>query len=289
MQAMSRVIRRLTQRTTRALVAIGPLSLLVLSLHLPVAQAQPYSSGTTGAASGMDILSPRQAAEPEAEGDYQVVRALVTASRSARISSQMQGRIIQLPLRMGDAFTAGDLLVEFDCDQQRAYLAAARAEVAKADADLQSKRSLLELEAVSPLEVILAESEKEHAEAGLARARADIKHCRIAAPFIGRMVHVEANQYEIVSPGEVLLEIVEAGELHVEALVPSRWLRWLEVGYDFSLQVDELGELVDAEVTALGARVDPVSQTVAIRARIKEARDSLRPGMSGDARFRVPD
>ena len=238
---------------------------------------------------GVDVLSRQQAARPGSEGDYRVVRALLTASRSARISSQMQGRITRLPLRMGEAFAKGDLLVEFDCAQQRAYLAAASAELARADADLQSKRSLLQLEAVSPLEVTLAESQKEYADAGVAGARADLRYCRIEAPFNGRVVHVEANQYEIVSPGEVLLELVEGGELHVEALVPSRWLRWLESGHRFSLHVDELDELVDAEITALGARVDPVSQTVAIRARIKAPSDSLRPGMSGNARFRVPD
>jgi hypothetical protein len=45
---------------------------------------------------------------------------------------------------------------------------------------------------------------------------------------------------------------------------------------------------VPAEVTGIGARVDPVSQTVGISARILDVPAGLRPGMSGNARFTPP-
>jgi membrane fusion protein, multidrug efflux system len=228
-------------------------------------------------------------AEQSAEGSVHVVRALLMASRSARISSQMHGRILKLPLKTGDAFQAGDVLVEFDCDSQRAQLAAARAELAKASTALASRESLVILEAVSELDVALARSEVEYAQAGVAMAQALLSHCRVRAPYPGRVVSVEANQFETMSPGQSLIEIVETGELFLEVLVPSRWLRWLKEGQVFEVRVDELGQQVNAQVVALGARVDPVSQTIAVRAKIVGNQQNLKPGMSGDAHFRVPE
>jgi membrane fusion protein, multidrug efflux system len=241
-----------------------------------------------GAAANTVSGSPGAGVAQSAEGAIHVVRALIMASRSARISSQMNGRIQALPLKTGDPFRAGDILVEFDCDSQRAQLAAARAELAKASTALASRESLVLLEAVSELDVALARSEVEYAQAGVAMAQALLGHCRVRAPYAGRVVSVEANQFETMSPGQSLIEIVETGELFLEVLVPSRWLRWLKEGQVFEVLVDELGQEVNAQVVALGARVDPVSQTISVRAKIVGNQQNLKPGMSGDARFKVP-
>jgi membrane fusion protein (multidrug efflux system) len=95
----------------------------------------------------------------------------------------------------------------------------------------------------------------------------------VVAPYDGSVVRVPANHAEFVGPGSPLIEIVERGSLHVEALVQSTWLTWLKPGQRFTIAIDELGSEVVAEVTAMGARVDPVSQTIAITGKIiKSAR-----------------
>lgn len=219
----------------------------------------------------------------------QSVRALLIAARTARLSSEMQGRITSIPKKMGERFSRGDLLVAFDCQRQRAQQAERQAELSRAMKNLESKRSLSRLEAVSELDVELAQAEAETAQARLQGVRAELANCRILAPYDGRIVAVEANEFEVVGAGDPLMEIVETGKLRLELQVPSDWLRWLREGSSFTVKVDELGEAVDARVVALGARVDAVSQTVAIRAMLVEEIPGLRPGMSGDARFRVPD
>lgn len=213
------------------------------------------------------------------------VRVLIKAAREARIASQMSGRITELPLKMGQSFRRGDLLVGFDCVHQQAQLASADAALVKADKMLASKRSLAAMKAVSDMDVQLAEADLAQARAQIDQARASVRDCRIVAPYDGSVVRVAANHAEFVGPGTPLIEIVERGTLTVEALVQSTWLTWLKPGQRFSITVDELASEVVAEVTSIGARVDPVSQTIAINGKIVKSVPGLRAGMSGNARF----
>lgn len=213
------------------------------------------------------------------------VRVLIKAAREARIASQMSGRITSLPVKMGQSFRQGDVLVGFDCAHQQADLAASQASLLKADKTLMSKKSLAAMKAVSDMDVQLADADLSLARAQVDRAQASVRDCRIVAPYNGGVVRVVANHAEFVGPGTPLIEIVEQGNLHVESLVQSTWLTWLKTGQRFTIKVDELGREVTAEVTAIGARVDPVSQTIAITGRIIQNAPGLRAGMSGNARF----
>ena len=242
----------------------GVMTSIALAAPVPAA---PVRANTT----------PTPAAKP-APAPQPAVRVLIKAPREARIASQMSGRITDLPLKMGQSFRRGDLLVGFDCVHQQAQLASSEASRMKADKMLSSKRSLAEMKAVSEMDVQLA-------EADLAQAKASVRDCRIVAPYDGNVVRVAANHAEFVGPGSPLIEIVERGTLHVEALVQSTWLTWMKPGQRFTITIDELGRDVVAEVMAIGARVDPVSQTIAITGKIITSAPGLRAGMSGNARF----
>lgn len=215
------------------------------------------------------------------------VRVLLKASREARISSQMNGRITSLPLRMGQSFRKGELLVGFDCTHQEADKAAADAQLNKMNKTLATKKGLAAMSAIPEVEAELAAADVAQAKAQLDRAKASVADCRIVAPYNGSVVRVVANPAESVGPGSPLIEIIESGNLHLEALVASSWLTWLKPGQKFTIKVDELGgKEVEASVSAIGARVDPVSQSVPISARITQMVPGLRAGMSGNAYFK---
>lgn len=259
-----------------------PIALLLLAVVSAV--AAPAAPQTASAAAA----PAKQAAPVKQTATASEVRVLIKASREARIASGMSGRVAALPIRMGANFSRGDLLVAFECDHQQAQLAAAEANRTKMQKNLDSRRALLVHQAVSDLDVQLAEADLATATAQMDGARANVRDCRVLAPYNGSMVRVMVNQWETVPAGTPLVEIVERGQLVVEAHVQSRWLTWLRKGQRFEILVDELGVPVPAEVTGIGARVDPVSQTVGISARILEVPAGLRPGMSGNALFTPP-
>jgi multidrug resistance efflux pump len=142
--------------------------------------------------------------------------------------------------------------------------------------------------AVSPLEVAISGAEVDQARADVALWEARINHCSIRAPFPGRVAKVVAKPYETVTQGAPLLEVLDDRELTMELHVPSNWVSWLKSGSGFQVSIDETGKTYAATVTGLGARVDPVSQTLQVNAVIDGRHDELLAGMSGIARFPVP-
>lgn len=267
-------------------VMLKQLGLLMISMGSAIAVAQPAAQAPVKPAPQAAVAP--VSVKPAVAPTQPQMRVLLKAAREARISSPMSGRIISIPFKMGQSFRRGDVLIAFDCVHQEAELASATALLEKMEKNLATKKNLSALSAVPAVEVELAAADVAQARAQVSRAKASVADCRVLAPYHGNVVKVVANHAESVGPGSPLIEIVEAGNLHVEALAPSSWLTWLATGKKFTIHVDEIGREVEAVVSAVGARVDPVSQTIPISGRIVKEVPGLRAGMSGNARFASP-
>jgi membrane fusion protein, multidrug efflux system len=101
------------------------------------------------------------------------------------------------------------------------------------------------------------------------------------APFAGHVVDQKAREQQFVASGQPILEIIDKGPLELEFIVPSKWGQWLAEKMPFNIHMDETDKDYPAKVTQVGARIDPVSQTIKVRATIEGSFLELRPGMSG--------
>lgn len=213
------------------------------------------------------------------------IRTQLVASNDVVVSSEIAARIARMPLKGGDAFKKGDLLVAFDCGLYRAQLRKAEATADAARKEQKVKERLAKLNSIGALDVEQAVAKARAASADAAYMRTMVSSCQISAPFDGRVSKRTAAPFEYVTSGKPLLEILDTGRLEVKLIVPSNWLQWLKTGDSFDVHVDDLGLDVPAEVARIGASVDPVSQTVTLTGHIKSANAKLLPGMSGWARF----
>lgn len=220
------------------------------------------------------------------------MRAQLVAARRAVLSSALTGRIERMPLREGDRFKQGDVLVAYDCALHRARLERA------VQAEGAARKKLAVAEQLDTLKSI-SRSDVEQARAAVSVARAEsgaervmVDRCTLNAPFAGRVGETYARAAESVSEGQKLLSIYDDGAFELETIVPSRWLAWLKPGYPMQVTVDETGLSYDAEVSHIAGAVDPVSQSVKIIGRLSKPAEpgaaALLPGMSGDVRVTPP-
>lgn len=221
-------------------------------------------------------------------GQGREIRAQLSPVRSTVLSSELSGKIDELPLREGERFEEGQQLVGFDCSLHRARLAKASAQQTEARKVWEVNRRLDKLGSISTIEVEASQARLAAAEAETRMSRIMVDRCAIAAPFPGRVVELKVRRHQYVAEGEPLMEILDDRELEVEMIVPSRWLAWVKVGTPFRLMIEETGRGYAAEVTRLGARIDPVSQSVELFARVSGDQDDLLAGMSGRALFDPP-
>ncbi len=214
-----------------------------------------------------------------------VVRAQLVPLRKGVFSAGVSAIVERIAVQEGETVEEGDLLLAFDCARIEAGQATATARVNSAEAKLQVNRELLKLNSVGPLEVKLNEADLEAAQGELASVNAQLKHCRVTAPFAGAVTSRVAEEHQFMEEGEKLLELVSRDQLEVRMLVPSTTLTWLGTGSRFLMLVEELEMQIPGEVVRMGGAVDPVSLTIPVFGRLSESPESLLPGMSGRVEF----
>ena len=226
------------------------------------------------------------AAEPDWDNETNV-RALLVPKVETVLSGEIAARIQSITVDIGDAFQEGEELILFDCEMYRAELSKARAELAEADKTHEVNTRLESFKSVSELDLAVSATRMDRAKAEVSLREAQVAKCIIKAPFSGRVLKRQAQPYEYVAPGQPLLELIDNVHLSLQLFVPSKWVRWLKPKDRFTVWIDETRKKYAARVSVFGARVDPVSQTLEIRAEIEGRHPELLAGMSGTAIFKV--
>lgn len=252
------------------------LTLLWCGIPLAAAHADP----AVDPQAGWETTTPNGAIESP-----QMVRGMVRATERAVISSRLTAQIAKLPFRAGDSFKKGDVLAKFDCGLYSAERDKVEAELKAARMKRNNLHRLAALGSAGELEVGLAGTDVQQAQAELKVADLNVQRCTITAPYDGRVVRLMVNDDETVHPQQDLMEIVGTGKLEAEIIVPGTWLRWLKVGTRLSMKIDETGADIGGTISGLGAAIDPVSHSATVRAQLLDTPPSLLPGMSGAVQF----
>lgn len=213
------------------------------------------------------------------------VRVLLIPERETTIASTMAARIVTFNGTLGQSFRAGDTLVAFDCEEAMARVEMSKAELSGAIEQHEAKVKMQGLEQASDVEVALAASASNKAKAQLNLNQAQVSQCKIHAPWAGRVAKANVKNHMTVTPGQPLMELVNSGPLKLKMNLPSSMLARTKVGTKFNVTIDETLQTYQASVSAINSRVDPVSQTVEIEAKMLKSYKELLAGMSGVASF----
>lgn len=218
----------------------------------------------------------------------QELRAQLTPRDFTTLAAEIGAKVERINRREGERFKRGEPLVGFDCSIQRAQLAEARAALSAADKTVAVNTRLLELQTIGKLESDLALAERDKARAKLDAGAAVVSKCTVTAPFDGRVVEQKVRSQQFVQPGQALLDILDDSVLELDFVVPSKWLVWLKPGHAFQVAIDETGRSYPVKLIRVGARIDPVSQSVKVTGAIGGNFPELAAGMSGKVLLTPP-
>ncbi len=246
----------------------------------------------TGVCIGMLVLGLLQPGQAErfshtrtTPAELGVIRGVVHPIREATIAAELQAKIRRLPFRSGQRFQKGDLLVEFFCEQFHAELATAKADYEGHQLVFLNNQELAKLNGIGELERQLSEIEMKKSLGVLQQARLAVQQCRITAPYAGRVVRTIAHEFEHVNPYDEIVTILDDRAFDIELIVPSSAIRWLKATSPFVFRIDENQLSYKAHVVSLGARIDPVSQTIRVVGAFDSSPSDILAGMSGAATF----
>jgi membrane fusion protein, multidrug efflux system len=226
---------------------------------------------------------------------------VVQALRTVAVKSQVDGMIASIHFREGDEVKAGDLLVTLDRRPfentlriARADLANARAESAKAAADLERYQRLDQQDAISKEQFALLGTKAETTralvqakEAAVANAELLLGYSQIRAPIAGRTGQLILHEGALVKANDVNQSIVTLNQLSpisTAFAVPERALADIRAALargDASVTVIDGNAGVsrsDGKLTFVDNAVDPATGTITLKASFENGDHALWPG-----------
>ncbi len=216
------------------------------------------------------------------------IRAKLSPVRYAVISAEVGAKVEKLPFAEGARFRAGEALVVFESAVYRAQADKARAQADSAERIVTAYRRLAEQGSVGQLELLSAEARAAEAKADKELTQVMLSKCTVSVPFAGRVGELRVREQQYVQSGQPLIEVIDDSTLELEFIATSASLAWLRIGQKFSVKIDETGKSYEAVLTRIGAKVDPVSQTIKLAASIQSGNAELLAGMSGTIDLKAP-
>ncbi len=202
------------------------------------------------------------------------------ANESVDLTAKTSNRITVIRFREGQQVKAGDVLVEFDGEQARANLADAEASLRDSRSQFNRSRELYATKALSEAQLDQLQATLSSNEARVAGARAQLNDTIIRAPFAGRVGLRNVSVGSFVSPGTVITTLDDASVIKLDFSVPEVFLATVKEGLGIQAHTSAYPETeFSGKVSSIDSRLDPISRSVTVRARIDNRDGRLKPGM----------
>lgn len=149
----------------------------------------------------------------------------------------------------------------------------------KAEVDLELAKERVQ-QAQSEHQVRQLQIQAREAQVAEREANIERDQLRIAAPFSGVIVSMEAEEGEKVTAGETLVRIERHNPLHVRAQVSESDLSQIEGKETLQVSVPQLDDALQGEVRYVAPSKTEDEDGFAVSLALDNANEQLRPGMS---------
>ncbi|CAN5152636.1 efflux RND transporter periplasmic adaptor subunit [soil metagenome] len=221
-------------------------------------------------------------AEAEQKPVVDRIEALGTlrANESVTLTANVTEAVTVIHFDDGDRVEKGDVLVEMTSAEEHALLEEAEATVEEAKSQYERNVQLSRQGSVSEAVLDTARREWQTAEARLQAIRSQLDDRLIAAPFSGAVGLRNISPGALVQPGDIITTLDDDSVMKLEFSVPSIFLGSLKPGLEIVATAYAFGDAeFKGQVSAVDSRVDPVTRTVQVRARVPNPDRLLVPGL----------
>ena len=201
------------------------------------------------------------------------------ANESVTITSKVSDIVTAVHFEDGDIVEAGYILVELLNQEQSAQLAEAQANLI--DTNLQLER----LETLGSNVASASQIDEARARADANQAKLDAIVSRmedrlIRAPFGGMLGFRDVSIGTLVNPNTVITTLDDISVLELDFSIPETAFGNVEIGDRVDAHSAAYPSMsFEGQVSSIGSRIDPITRTAQIRAKLANEDQRLRPGM----------
>lgn len=208
------------------------------------------------------------------------------ALRSASIYPDVAGQVVEVLFEAEQRVKKAAPLVRLDDEDERLAVRLAEVSAKEAKRDVERLEKLAPSGAVSVVRLETAQADFESANLRLALAQAALADRTVTAPFDGVIGLPEIDQGDRVTDETLIATLDDRSAILVEFTVPEEYAGRIKVGGSVIVNAfTNPDQELHGTITAANSRINQVTRSLRVQARIPNPGEIIRPGTSFDVRL----
>ena len=210
---------------------------------------------------------------------------VVEAVNASTVAAQTNGQVKEVLFDVDDLVEAGSVIVVIDDSQQQAALAAARARLKQAqaqlaDAEKEYRRTLrvYQKKVVPKATMDKARAARDQARAAVRQAEQQLAYTRVKAPYTGIVTRRLIEVGEVAAPGKPLMSGISLENLRLIVDVPQSLIEAVRHERIGAMRIGD--RWIEAEKVTIFPVADPVTDTFRVRLQLPKGVQGVYPGMA---------
>ncbi|MEG1545931.1 MAG: efflux RND transporter periplasmic adaptor subunit [Bacteroides sp.] len=164
---------------------------------------------------------------------------IVEAVDFVKLAFRVSGQIIELPIVEGQRVEKGQLIAAIDTRDIALQYAADKASYLTAAAQVERNKRLLSKQAISVQEFEISEANYQRSKSAYELSVNNLRDARLIAPFAGSIEKKLAENYQRVSSGVSIVQLVDTKKLRIKFTIPDNYLYLLQANkMSFGVEFD---------------------------------------------------
>ena len=216
------------------------------------------------------------------------------------LAFRVLGRLTARPVHVGDLISEGQTVAIIDSTALELAVRSAKAELAKAEAQLattrateERQRTLITSDATTRQMLDNSEQARAGVEASVAHAQASLtkaieqqSYAQLKADFAGVVIAVGAEVGQVVSPGQNVVTVARPDIREAVVDIGEDFPVPLEIGLPFTVGLQLIPAVqVDGKIREISPQADPLTRLRRIRIALNNAPDNFRLGATVTAKL----
>lgn len=202
---------------------------------------------------------------------------VIEAINQATVSAQTSGRIVEIPVDVGDYVTKGDLIIRFTDTEQKARATSAKAQFTEAQAQYTRMQEMLAKKLIAKADFDKSEAAFKSAEANLREAEQNLAYTAIYAPYAGIVVSRAVNVGEIVAPGKALMTGLSLEQLRAQVDIPQQHIGPVRKYKKARIYLVD-GNILESNDLRVPPSADPQTHSFKVLVNLPDGDHQLFPG-----------
>ncbi len=205
-------------------------------------------------------------------------------ARSVEIKAETSGRVTALGIARGEPATAGQPLVKLDLRDRQARLEQARASVSEHQSAWEGQQELKPQGYISDTQLAETRAKLEAARAELVRAELDLEYMNVRAPFDGAVQERAVEVGDYVRAGDPVATFVDNRSLIVTGSIAEQDAGFVRVG-STATAVLVTGQEAKGRIRYLAPVADESTRTFTVELEIPNPDGKLPAGVTAEMRI----